>query len=314
MRHVLLSCLLLFSWTGSTWARDLYVNNRVGDDSNDGLSETGSDGFGPVRTVQRALQIARRCDTIRLANTKLPYRECISLCVGNQCGNETQPLTIDGQGATLDGSRAVPRSAWETWRGGIFRFRPERISFQQLYLEGQPVQRRRVETTYVDKQGNQATTWIDAPPSTLATREWCLRDGYLYFHVDQEMLPFEYSLAYAHHPVGITLDQVHDVVIRDLTVQGFRLDGIHAHDGVRRCELISVTCRANGRSGVTVAGDSNVAILESDLKENATAQLRVDELSFVEVIATKFDDKSAPAIEQNGGRIEVDGELREPVP
>ncbi|MEX0713437.1 MAG: hypothetical protein WD278_13865 [Pirellulales bacterium] len=46
---------------------------------------------------------------------------------------------------------------------------------------------------------------------------------------------------------GITLYHMHDVAVVDLIVQGFQLDGINAHDGVRSCYLSGITCRGNGR-------------------------------------------------------------------
>ena len=58
--------------------------------------------------------------------------------------------------------------------------------------------------------------------------------------------------------MGITLYEVRNVVIRDLIVQGFQLDGINAHDGVFDALLKKVTCRGNARSGICVGGASRV--------------------------------------------------------
>ena len=77
-------------------------------------------------------------------------------------------------------------------------------------------------------------------------------DGWIYFCVEPGKLPQDYLLTYAKLSVGITLYKVDDVLIHNLTVQGFQLDGINAHDSTGPCRLIEVTARNNGRSGVAV--------------------------------------------------------------
>ena len=37
--------------------------------------------------------------------------------------------------------------------------------------------------------------------------------------------------------VGVTLYEVRHVIVRDLVIQGFQLDGVNAHDGVRETTL-----------------------------------------------------------------------------
>ena len=51
--------------------------------------------------------------------------------------------------------------------------------------------------------------------------------GQIYFCVEQTKLPGDYRLSYARQQTGITLFHVDYVLITDLIVQGFQLDGIN---------------------------------------------------------------------------------------
>ena len=46
--------------------------------------------------------------------------------------------------------------------------------------------------------------------------------------------------------VGVTLYEVRHVIVRDLVIQGFQLDGVNAHDGVRETTLSALNCRGKG--------------------------------------------------------------------
>ena len=54
--------------------------------------------------------------------------------------------------------------------------------------------------------------------------------------------------------VGVTLYDVRNVVIHNLQIEGFRQDGINAHDNVFDGLLVNVTCTRNGRAGLSTGG------------------------------------------------------------
>ncbi len=294
--------ILCFSLaTAEAAARDLFVDNVRGDDLHDGLAAGTTEFGGPVRSVRRALELALPGDRIVLAKNDEPYREEISLSTWQHCGNGLSPLVIDGQGAILDGTAAAPERSWESVRGPIFRFRPERSSYQQLFLAGKPAVQRKLE------------------PGThklpeLEPLEWFIRDAFIYFRVEPDKLPDEYPLSYSALQTGITVYQVHDVVIMDLIVQGFRLDGVNVNDGVRNCKLVDVTCRGNGRNGVTVAGSSHARLDGCLIGDNGAAQLMTEGVSVTRVENSELLTATAPAVVQRGGKLEIDGQpySREP--
>ena len=222
-------CLLMVAFVHQTLARDLYVDNRAGDDRFDGSVSTSVDpGRGPFRTLSRAVCAARAGDRILLANTGRAYREGISLVGSRHSGTAYSPFVIEGQGAVLDGSALIPQNAWQFAMGDVFRFQPERKQFQQLFLNGYPVKRMEA-----------------APGDTRFPRleplQWALVDGWIYFCVEPGKLPQDYLLTYAKLSVGITVYKADDVLIHNLTVQGFQLDGINFHDATGPCRLIDVT-------------------------------------------------------------------------
>ncbi len=253
-----------------------YVNNVKGDDARDGRSEEVSGSSGPFRTIARALRSAEAGDRILLANTGKPYQESITLQGGSHSGTRSSPFALIGNGAVLDGRKPVPAGAWEFYEGHVFRFRPERMAFQVLYLDDTPA-------TRVDADPTRETL----PP--LQPRQWCLWRGHIYFCVEPRHLPSDYDISYGGDTVGITLYEVRHVVVMDLTVRGFQLDGINAHDGARDVILAGVTSRGNGRSGFSVGGASRVMLWQCVGTENGAAQLRMEGYSRTTIKQCRFD-------------------------
>lgn len=276
-------------------ARDIFVSNVAGDDRRLGQDPQGTTpDNGPVHSIAKALRLAQPGDRIVLAATGQPYRESISITGNRLSGSQSTPFTIQGNGAILDGSAPVPGRAWQHYLGNTFRFRPARLGFQQLFIDDRPAEQRPVASP-------------EGTVPELEPREWCLAGGYLYFCVDEGKLPQDYRLTHAALPVGITLHQVRGVTIDNLIVQGFQLDGINVHDGAFEVLLQGVTCRGNGRSGVSVGGSSRARIVDSLLGDNGAAQLRVDGYSHTAVESSQLIENTAPAVLQEGGELTVDG-------
>lgn len=274
------------------WSRDIYVNNVTGDDGNDGTAaEPFGDRTGPYQTIARALCASQTGDRVILANTGEPYRESITLQGGRQSGIESVPFELVGNDAVLDGTIDVPAFGWSHYQGRVFRYRPPKTSFQLLYLDGKPARRRRV--SHRDEIGS------------LAPLEWCLFEQYLYFCVEEGRLPRAYNLSFTGLQVGITLYQVRNVVIRDLIVQGFQLDGINAHDGVVNTTLSGLTCRGNARSGISIGGASRVAVEACLVGNNGAAQVRTEGACRAELDGCDLLDNTAPPIVRDGGKVVV---------
>jgi parallel beta helix pectate lyase-like protein len=289
MRLAICALLLVTVWPCVSQARDVFVDNVNGDDRRGGQSATPKgEAGGPCRSIAKALRIAQSGDRIVIANTGIPYRECLSIQGPNHSGDANFPFHIIGNGAALDGTMSLAEAKWELVRGHTFRTRPARMSYQQVFIDDQPAVRKQ-------------------PPSgqapDLGPREWCLVDGWLYFGCDKDHLPQSYNLACCLHPAGITLYDVHDVIVENLVIRGFYLDGVNCHDNVTRSDLIGLTCMSNGRSGISVGGASRVRIDACTAAGNGSAQVRTEGYCMVMMVDNKLDTTSAPAVVTAGGQI-----------
>jgi hypothetical protein len=271
-------------------ARTIYVDNIAGDDRSRGERPDNQVGFaGPLRTINRALRRAEAGDRIELANSGQPYRESVSLVGAGNSGSPLASFVLNGNGATLDGSRIVPTRAWQHFRGDVFRFLPERMGHQQLFHDGRPLVQRPTATG-------------DRRVPELHALEWCLAPGGIYFCAEPGRVPADYPLSYAWLPTGVTLYKVRDVVIGNLTVQGFQTDGLQCHDAYE-IRLAGITARGNGRSGIAVTASSRAALGDCLLGDNGAAQLLVEGYSHTRVKACELFSNTAPAIVRRGGEL-----------
>ncbi len=294
--HVRALCFCLaLAFGSSAPARDIYVNNQAGDDRYSGDRPDNSAGAeGPVRTITKAARLAGPGDRIVLAATNAPYRETVSLVGLKHSESQVAPFVLAGNGAILDGSLPVPTLAWEHFSGDVYRFRPDRLGHQQLFLKGRPAVRRPAASR-------------DGAVPRLEPLQWSLTGGYIYFRAETGQVPDAYQPSYAALQTGITLYHVHGVEVRDLVVQGFQLDGINVFDAATDVRLIDVTARGNGRSGISVGGSSRAEIRDALVGDNGAAQLRVEGYSKTYVADCDLIDNTAPAEVVEGGQLWIDG-------
>ena len=291
MYRLVFAVVLLPLMAANIAARDVFVNNVGGDDRQNGATpSSNTQGNGPVRSIARALRLADKGDRVILANTGEAYRESITLQGRRQSGYPGRPFELIGNGAVIDGSIPIPRDAWEHVSGNVFRFSPRLKSFQQMFLDGLPLTRRVAEEGKVPE---------------LRPLEWSLFDRKIYFHAEKGRLPQDYNLTYAGLSVGITLYEVRHVVVRDLTVQGFQLDGVNAHDSVFDASIEGTVCRGNGRSGISIGGSSRLRVDSCLVGNNGAAQVRAEGYSKTWIIDCDLLDNTAPRIVKEGDGVFV---------
>lgn len=277
-------------------AAEIYVDNVQGDDRNDGtMPDFGAGQVGPVETIAKALRIARRGDRIVLANNEgQPYRESITLQGANNSGWSDGNFVIDGNGAILNGSDIVPLDGWDHEVNDIFRFTPGRKIYHQLFIDDRPI--------------TQAPITNRGELDTMDPLHWALIDGVIYFKAERRRGPGSYRMTYTTKPVGITLYQVHYVTINNLTIQGFQLDGINAHDNADEVVLNNIVARGNGRSGISIGGASRVTVNGALIGNNGKSQLRTEGYSKTDVRRSTILDNTAIDFDRQGGEITVDGQ------
>lgn len=293
----ILVCAVLFTaLSTAATARELHVNNMLGDDRASGLAVESQSGDGPVARICRALELAAPGDRIVIANTGEPYREEVSFFGRNLRGREDRPLVISGNGAVLDGTVVAAQGAWRPVEGDVFSMRPRRLTYQQLFNEGQPLDRVRLAS-------------LSGVESALQPLQWAMAEGQIVMRVEKDRLPMAYSLRHAGLQTGLTLYNTRNVVIEDLVIQGFQQDGINAHELVRDCVLRRVECRANGRSGLSVGGVSRVRVEQGNFYDNGRVQVRTEGSSKVELQGCEVESSEGVLkYGLRGGLLLVDGQ------
>ncbi|MBI3878973.1 MAG: hypothetical protein HY301_02790 [Verrucomicrobia bacterium] len=109
--------LLAVCFTATTLsARDLHVNPNTGNDRANGLSEKSQGTNGPFKTIPQAIKFARPGDTIHLL--PVVYRDYAGFY--GKRGEPGKPITLDGHGATLDGSEPLDPAQWHETTPGLF--------------------------------------------------------------------------------------------------------------------------------------------------------------------------------------------------
>ncbi|RBP38522.1 hypothetical protein DES53_11140 [Roseimicrobium gellanilyticum] len=88
----------------------IHVDPIKGDDTHDGVA-------GPVRTIARAIRLAKPGDTVHLEPAT--YFESVDL--SGKHGEPGRPITIDGHGAIIEGSDPVKLAEWESMGDGLYR-------------------------------------------------------------------------------------------------------------------------------------------------------------------------------------------------
>lgn len=264
---VLLTCI----GGGSAVAGVIYVDNLRGDNVADGSNPTTVDfTSGPVRTISRGLQLIQLGGTLNIANNGQPYYESLELVGGRLSGSPLSPLVIEGNGAELNGSFPVPPAAWRKVEEQLWKFTPFRKGHYQLILE------------------NKALPETSVPPNSrrlpeLPEGHWAAWRGDIYLRTSTLEVPTDLDLWFAVRSMGVTLYDVHDVVVRNLKVRQFRIDGFNAHDRCKNIVLENITSEENGRAGVTAAGTSFVTMENPTIKNNRLHSVFITEKAGVQI-------------------------------
>jgi hypothetical protein len=290
VHRILCTFCLIFATATTAPARDIFVDNLGGDDRNTGetLQSQGKSN-GPCRTIGKALRLMKSGDRIILfAHPDEPYRESLAVQGGFCSGMEGAAAEIVGNGAVLDGTTSLIDATWDYEGNDTYSIRPRLMAYQQLFLAGKAAQRAPVTGSTRPK---------------LEPLQWCLWEGKIFFRCETNHIPSSYGPACCGLQTGITLYQVHDLVISNLTIRGFQLDGVNAHDTARRVDFLDVASLDNGRSGFSIGGASRVRLDACQAAGNGVAQVRGEGYSLARIVGGKLDEATAPAVVSDGGSV-----------
>ena len=257
MRHLLIIAFAVSLNAFPVLARDVFVDNSIGDDRYDGLLDHVTDSTsGPVRTLKRAMEVARFGDQIVLTRPGAVYYDSLSLTGKRHSGSANFPFTINGNGAILSGLRQVPPEGWRKSGPDLWKLTLTRKGYYRLVQDGQPLTEYRRENA------------ADHPFQNLKVGEWTSWEGSLYLKSDEDHPPATQSIYYSAEQTGLSLYQVENVRIVDLTLRDFRFDGLHAQNMCSNVKLENVNCVNNGRAGLAVSGTSHLEMTGGSIQAN----------------------------------------------
>ena len=275
-RILAIACVITCLQCRDASATDIFVDNLIGSDLFDGrLVRPIDSGAGPVRTLHRAMQLARHGDQIILTRPGEIYYDSLSLTGSRNSGSKNHPFTLIGNGAIMSGLRAVPKQGWQPAGPELWKLTLTRKGFYRLLRDGQPLTEGRHELGV-------------NPLDSLAAGEWAAWQGSVYFRADGER-PATQDFSYSADQTGLSLYQVDNVRIVDLTFRDFRFDGVHAQNMCRGITLENVTCINNGRAGIAVSGTSHIDVVGGKVAGNGRHQVLISKLAGAELRDVTMD-------------------------
>jgi hypothetical protein len=209
MKHACLALVLVLLATAPAAARDWYVH---ADQGRDGAAGTEA---APLATVQAAVNTAAPGDVIHLGPPGALFRQQVTFA------NKTN-LTLDGHGATLDGSDVLPDDGWETISAGLRRRRVKRTTYDRhlLTFDG------RTEHMHRTQSGNSRPF---PAPEQLTDDQFAFvaiddTEGWLYVRTGAKVL--EWSTRVNGVATGGTN---RGLVVRNLKTRRYLNDGFNIH-------------------------------------------------------------------------------------
>ena len=258
-------------------ATEIFVDNSTGIDTNDGTTTVLREGnTGPVRTLGRATQLASFADAIVLKNTGVPYYSSLSLTGQRHSGTRSFPFVIVGNGATISGLRSVPPERWQQINSTLWKLTLTRKGYYRLLREGLSL------PELIPGEGKD-------PLRDLAPGSWMSWRGSLYFHQDVIDPPSRQQFSYAADQTGISLHQVNHVLIKDVTLQHFRFDGLRAQGICDNIILDNVHALENGHAGIVSSGASKLELFGGTIARNGRHQLLILDRSIATVHDIEID-------------------------
>ena len=278
MRRILaIACVLTSLQCQALLANDIFVDNVLGDDAYDGLLNQVIDAHsGPVRTLRRAMQVANNGDQIVLTRPGAVYYDSLSLTGTRHSGSPNFPFTLNGNGATLSGLRTVPPQGWRQAGPDLWKLTLTRKGYYRLLRDGQPLPELR-------RDGK-----AENPFAALKAGEWTAWEGSVYFRSEKDP-PATQSFSYSAEQTGLSLYQVDNVRIVDLTLRDFRFDGVHAQNMCRGVKLENVNCINNGRAGLAVSGSSHIDMTGGKIVANGRHSVLISNTATVNVQDVAMD-------------------------
>ena len=240
-KNILLAVFLLLCTP--ICAETVYVNNRTGADSQDGLSPETA-----VLTLKQATRLLRESGTLSIANTGSPYFETLLLSKG---GSLLQPLVIEGNGAVLSGRRKIDVESWQPQSKGVFFADYKKQGALNPYL----------------LRNNVPVPTAESLKSLEPEQHYWAKEG-VYFKVASGKQIDDYALEATVLQSGFQVYSQSHVVCIDLVCEYFSNDGFNVHGDSRNLVFRNIEARHNGDDGFSIHEDAGAVVYNGHFHHN----------------------------------------------
>ncbi len=242
----------------STPGRHYYVNPDTGDDAANGLSAIRSAADGPLRSIAKAIALAKAGDTVDLAPRAKPYRE--SAVFHNRSGEPGRPITLDGHGATLSGCEPIVPADWEPVAPGLYR--NARLLHTSPSVVGRYFFRFDGRMNHMGRtsKGN-SLPW--KKPQDLRPGEWTFQasDKAFYLKIDPARRLDDCRIEAPLRSNGVAIGgHCEHLVIRDVNATHVWNDGYNIHGTTRDILFENISAVECGDDGLSAHDDCEVRV------------------------------------------------------
>lgn len=289
IRYAIVVAVLL-AFTASAAARDIYVDNVAGLETNDGLAaQPGPNGRGPFKTIHRGLRTAVPGDTVHLAASNHLFLES-AVFHDRECPAD-KPITLDGHGAIISGVERVDLAQWELVGPGLYR-KTKLLKHCDAAVIGRYFFRINEQMQHMGRTSKGPSAKLK-DPQDLRPGEWTFvvaereaegdaknayADGAFYVKLDPAKRPTDYMIEYPARSSGVQVSgRNENIVIRNLNIQHVYNDGFNIHGysrGVRFENIKAVEC---GDDGISAHDDCRITVRKFESRGNSTGFCHTNE-------------------------------------
>lgn len=245
MNRKTVSLLLIVSTALWLPAAEWFVDNRAGDDANDGSrAEAAKKSFSAVT------KLLKPGDTLQIVNTGIPYAEAL-LLRGN-FGLNGKPLTVEGNGAVITGLVQLDPKKWTVKDNGFFYPVGKHPSNWRLYLYSS------------GKRLPGCAAPADCTPGSFARSE----DG-LFFRPEEGRTPADYLLEANLRDSGVQILSGKNITVRNLISEHNGNDGFNMHGSCHGLRFENIVGRWNGDDGFSIHEDGEAYVAGAEFHDNS---------------------------------------------
>lgn len=231
---------------------------------------------GAYRTIQSAINAAQPGDVIKLEPKATPYTETVVL--RNKSGTVEQPIILDGQGATLNGSESLKAQEWEKTETGAYR--------STTFWENNKLANSAVGRFYFIMNGSANRMGRSAKGNSgrykavadLKPGEWTYEAKEKTFTI---VPPAGQGIEDVRAPLranGVAINgDCENLVIRNITATHVWNDGFNIHGRTRNVRFENIRAIECGDDGISAHGDCHISVDGLVSMRNSTGMCHINQ-------------------------------------